>query len=367
MFLLKIYKRDILNAKRNFGLDLVRSVAIGMVLMAHFGLEEKDTAGIKLGGLGVEIFFVLSGFLIGQILIKAFSKSLNAHSIFDFWIRRWFRTIPLYYLVLLYKFIFVDHTLGYKVFVYFIFLQNNFVGIDFMPITWSLVVEEWFYLTLPVFLFLFFYKRKITPASLLIFITGFILVVNVLRFVFVLNTESVFEGINGNFPFRLDSLMCGVLIASLKLKFETIYTKLSSFTLFLVFFILYLIQLYFFGKINLSGNLNDSIWARTLWFFTDSLLIAFCLPFIEQNLKIRSQTNVFKILITGISIFSYCAYLIHMEVYAHVIDSNVYTLKWAGECLAGVTLTFFISALIYSFYEKPMTDLREKFNRISKV
>ncbi|MBL0328837.1 MAG: hypothetical protein IPP64_05320 [Bacteroidetes bacterium] len=61
---------------RNFGLDLIRVVAISLVLIAHAGIT--SVYGLKIGGLGVEIFFVLSGFLIGQILIRDFSGGVNS-------------------------------------------------------------------------------------------------------------------------------------------------------------------------------------------------------------------------------------------------------------------------------------------------
>ena len=87
-------------SKRNFGLDLVRAIAILLVLITHIGLKSDYVGGLEIGNLGVEFFFVLSGFLIGGILIKDFSNGgVNIPVIANFWIRRWFRTLPVYYLV----------------------------------------------------------------------------------------------------------------------------------------------------------------------------------------------------------------------------------------------------------------------------
>ena len=88
---------------RVFGLDLMRALAIIFVVMSHGSMLEKantDFPWIRLVN-GVELFFVLSGFLIGGILIKNFQKtnSFGIKEIYNFWIRRWFRTLPNYYLV----------------------------------------------------------------------------------------------------------------------------------------------------------------------------------------------------------------------------------------------------------------------------
>ena len=90
---------------RVFGLDLMRALAIIFVVIGHGGwiLDKANTHFPWIRFIdGVELFFVLSGFLIGGILIKIFqnAKSIKLETIWSFWIRRWFRTLPNYYLVL---------------------------------------------------------------------------------------------------------------------------------------------------------------------------------------------------------------------------------------------------------------------------
>ncbi|RYY95852.1 MAG: acyltransferase, partial [Chitinophagaceae bacterium] len=87
-----------------FGLDLMRAIAILLVLVAHshFFWPGSYRAQQWFFGAtafwGVELFFVLSGFLIGRILLRLFDKAhVSAASIRVFWIRRWLRTLPNYY------------------------------------------------------------------------------------------------------------------------------------------------------------------------------------------------------------------------------------------------------------------------------
>lgn len=91
--------------KRIFGLDAVRTFAILLVLMSHSRFLNHHFIELyrigNLGYLGVELFFVLSGFLIGQILITSFEKDSSLKSLFDFWLKRWIRTLPNYYLFLI--------------------------------------------------------------------------------------------------------------------------------------------------------------------------------------------------------------------------------------------------------------------------
>src|ERR1700676_3766910 len=86
------------------GLDIFRSIAILLVLACHFSLcgvmTGPMTENIRfwLGILGVQLFFVLSGFLIGSILIRDLSaRGVGFQQVRHFWARRWFRTLPNYY------------------------------------------------------------------------------------------------------------------------------------------------------------------------------------------------------------------------------------------------------------------------------
>ena len=94
-----------LNPERIYGLDILRAFAILFVVAGHGEvLLPRQLKSINDFFVfdGVSIFFVLSGFLIGGILIKILEKNqITINLLFEFWIRRWFRTLPNYFLILI--------------------------------------------------------------------------------------------------------------------------------------------------------------------------------------------------------------------------------------------------------------------------
>lgn len=140
---------------RRPGLDVIRCMAILPVMLHHFrnfdGCPEWFAWFAMRGYIGVDLFFVLSGWLIGGQLIRKYRASSRIEPT-RFWFRRWARTIPPYFvmvglLVLLGKLSLSD------VSVFLVFLQNYTGDVGSWIISWSLCVEEHFYLVLPVFFF----------------------------------------------------------------------------------------------------------------------------------------------------------------------------------------------------------------------
>lgn len=349
---------------RNFGLDIIRTIAIWLVLLQHAGIAISGLNPIKIGGVGVEIFFVLSGFLIGGILFKDLNYNKPFFvTLWNFWTRRWFRILPLYYLVLIFKFAFIDNGIGVNIFYYFFFLQNNFYGIDFLEVSWSLVIEEWFYIFAPLYLFTItrFFRDK---NLVVLFLILFILVVNILRFVYVYHFNVPYQGVNGNFPFRFDSLFLGVTLAFMKFnKFKT-YDKMQNIYVFLIGFILFLSYLYWIVEINTPIYLVDELlFPRTLGFLILPFTVTLMVPFVEQFKEFHINTRLKKFLfvvITYTSVFTFALYLIHPFYYSLVQSEYFYSYPLLFKYSIAIIFTYITSYFVYTYFEKPILNVRDK-------
>jgi peptidoglycan/LPS O-acetylase OafA/YrhL len=348
---------------RNFGLDLMRAISIWMVLAQHGGINIPGLQPLRIGGIGVEIFFVLSGFLIGGILFKEIDKKMPiTKTLKNFWTRRWFRILPLYYLVILFKFIVIDHSIGYNIIYYLLFLQNNFYGIQFFGVSWSLVIEEWFYLFTPFYLI---FATNILKSEKKIFwaIIAFIVFVNLARLGYVLKANVPYEGINSNFPFRFDSLFLGVLLAFIKHKKWDLFEKLKSPYIALIGFAMFVGYIYFYWTLSYPNKLIDSsLLPRTIGFFILPFTVALTVPFlasINYNQHKNLLTKGFYQLITYTSILTYAIYLIHTFIFPVILHNPTIPsalLQW----IIALTLSYLFAWLVYQMFEKPILNYRDK-------
>lgn len=351
--------------KRNFGLDLLRAISIWLVLFQHAGINVPGLKPLKIGGIGVEIFFVISGFLIGGILFKEIDKKNNLRKTLQkFWVRRWFRILPLYYLILALKFLFIDDSIGWNILYYVFFLQNNFYGIDYFTVSWSLVIEEWFYLFSPIFLFyavhLLQKEKRIVYAMI-----AFILFVVVLRSIYVLHGNVSYEGINGNFPFRFDSLFIGVLLAYLNYKKWFLFDILKSRVVFFAGLLLFFGYLYYYWTLAYPDDLiNQRYFPRTIGFFILPFSIGLILPYVT-GLTISNWKKPHIRFIVQTSIFTYAIYLIHPFVYKNILNSD-WIHSYAIRFTLSILLTYVLAFLIYHGFEKPILTYRDKITRQRK-
>lgn len=138
---------------RNQPLDILRGIAVLMVVVSHYTVVlPGGSALLDTGSVGVDLFFVLSGFLISGLLFSEFKKT-GTIDVKRFWIRRGFKIYPSFYtLIGLTIFVAVarTHRLPRELIHEAVFLQNYLPRFWFH--TWSLAVEEHFYLFLPVLL-----------------------------------------------------------------------------------------------------------------------------------------------------------------------------------------------------------------------
>ena len=355
---------------RVFGLDLMRALAIIFVVMGHGLMLEKANTGFPWIRLmdGVELFFVLSGFLIGGILIKIFhAKSFGIKAIGNFWIRRWFRTLPNYYLVLVLNIVVVYFGIIREDFSqfnwkFFLFLQNfsgHFTG--FFWESWSLSIEEWFYLLFPIILTGIYFivkgfkvpKRQIFLGAILIFLLIPFMLRAIIASKFEVDQFWLEAKIFKVVIYRLDGIALGLLAAYIKHWHPSFWFKSRN-----IGFISGIVVCYAILYTTWPPNEFST---KVFQIFIQSIGCFLLLPKFDSMKKAPPIiTKVF----THISLISYSMYLLNLALVAEVINNNfppqgplsawaLYGVYWAAVIL--------LSTLLYKYYEKPMMDLREKW------
>lgn len=144
-----------MTAARIASLDLLRGLAALSVAIPHFLMTAQiaPAAAETISILGVEIFFVLSGYVLAPQIITYLIERPSVASLATFWFRRWMRTIPPYLVALVAASILARQLMTTDFLRYVFYLQNIAVQAntqDYFPIAWSLAVEEWFYLLFPL-------------------------------------------------------------------------------------------------------------------------------------------------------------------------------------------------------------------------
>jgi len=353
-----------LKSDRVFGLDLFRAVAILLVVLGHGSHFLKDTRFSDFPYFnmidGVDLFFVLSGFLIGTILLKEINKEkeFEWRSLFKFWKRRWFRTLPNYYLVLLLNYFIVKWSIiqgdilqfNWK---FFFFLQNfSAPFFDFFWESWSLSVEEWFYLFTPVLL-LFFLKLFSPKLS-------FLLVVLMMIIFPLLYRVYIFNPALDDFWYdvtlrkvvitRLDSIAYGLLASWVFYYFKSQWEKLKGLS-----FLLGLGLIVFILNIQTS---NTSFYNQVFAFSITPISAELLLPLINS---IQHFDGLIPKVITHISKISYSMYLINLALVSAIIRDNFATQNEIDGILKYLLywiLVIALSTLLYYIFERPMLKLR---------
>ena len=359
---------------RIFGLDLLRCLAVLMVLTEHGIAAYFDARPFKalilfFAEYGVDLFFVLSGFLIGSIIIKIVNKDekVTFADIRIFWIRRWFRTLPNY---LLFMILYYLLNLRYawpvpydKLLLYFLFLQNAFKTMpDFYKISWSLTIEEWFYLLLPLILVIVQAILKINKKNIIVFSTLVLIITCLaLRLVLAFATHSTWdEGTRMLMPGRLDSIAMGVCIAILKFYKHNVWYNYKNLMAILGCTILVINSFAFYNTFIQKNHLYGNLYMNTFFFTISPIALALLIPWFYY-VKLSPKFKAIDYSVTTISLISYSIYLMHPLV------RDVLKAKY-GHVLNGITLfimlylfTFIGSYFTYNFFEKQITKLREGF------
>ena len=345
-------------------IDGLRCFAVLSVLIAHFivGNYGGETLNKIPFGTGVNLFFVISGFLITSILLQKKEAIYNQTTTFfkeikNFYVRRTLRIFPLYYIVLLFVVYFsfdqIKDYYGY-LFTYttniYMIIHNGYIGSK--THLWSLAVEEQFYLIWPFVILL------VPKKSILLFILSIILLSLISKYYF-LNLSPYTIGSNASFTSCLDSLGLGALLAHLQLNHLIFFKKLVTKKALILSIILYII-LFLFPCI-LSENL-ESLLKNT---FT-SIIYFFLVGLASQN---KFSTGVKALLENKISLYlgkiSYGIYLIHNfmpEAFEKFFAQKLPpTDHLSMRIVYWILLTIALASTSWYLIEKPILRLKKYF------
>jgi peptidoglycan/LPS O-acetylase OafA/YrhL len=212
---------------RSIALDLLRAIAILLVLGRHTVPGTGESSPLfgsvlnlwRQGGwIGVDLFFVLSGFLVSGLLFR--ELKIHKHILIgQFFARRGLKIYPAFFVFILATLgvrLLMDREIRISEFVAeFAFMQNYFKGV--WGYTWSLAVEEHFYLLLPLALFGCLPRGNdgsILPRRLLVLFVAVAAVCWVLRYRVAAELPFSYRTHMAPTHLRIDALLAGVLISA---------------------------------------------------------------------------------------------------------------------------------------------------------
>ncbi len=361
-------------------LDGIRGLAILMVILYHVGPYAGTFTGnpvlifvinsMQIGWLGVDLFFVLSGFLITDILLRM-REEPNYFK--NFYIRRILRIFPIYYIVVALLLVFLpslEKTRGFQEqssWPFFIFYQQNWLYIlkrpvsGYLTVTWSLAIEEQFYLVWPA-LVKWLDKRRLVIAASAAFIFSLCLRLIISRLSLDLNYA---EEINYySTPTRLDGLMVGALIA-IAYKSQAWKNWLARLA-WPVFGLSMLAMVYILtGKSvePFSKNIMITTWSLTALALLGGALIVLLKSQPENSwLRIIFRNRI----LTFFGKYSYAMYLIHAPIIFFLyhqfsnakLKGGMVSLTFIVLSISGIIL---VSLISWNLLEKRILDLKKHF------
>lgn len=345
-----------------------------------------------MGDRGVDIFFVLSGFLIGCMLIK--EQKSGTINLKRFFIRRWLRLTPTYYFMLAIFAIGVSlnniESVNLSYLWANVFYVDNFLDMENRHIgySWSLAVEEQFYIIFALLMYCVVARLK-NPMILYVFL--FLLSFVIRYIVIALHPQLVitadlliatdpkahnhdfFELTYGNLHTRYGALVCGIIIAHLHVNNASILKALShpaigNIALLVAFLLAFgstAIPVYNLNNHNETLLIAYHTVHRNIFAMGIAGLIAVCL-------NAGGVTKIVRWLLARsfwfpITQLTYSLYLVHLPIligiYMYGVHKGLfYSVDFANMCLlllvAFIPITI-MAALVFIFLEKPFMNMRD--------
>ena len=342
-------------------IDSLRGYAVIAVILYHFKVPFFQG-----GYIGVDIFFVISGYLITSIIFREIMD--KKFDFINFYERRIRRIIPILFFVLIISilvqnklFLYDEKIDFYKIILSIIFFVSNLwfaqSGSYFEPDvsnshllhTWSLSIEEQFYLIFPVFLLLI-YKRNLILILIVLFLISFLLANNggILKKTYPFYDDFAFIKLPSNsfylLPTRIWELLAGSIISILKIRYINFVEKISiqKNILNVLGYLLIFLSFIFF---------SDKVYHPSIFTLIPILGISILLLFEIEN-KFWFKKIVNNTAMQNVGLISYSLYLWHLPILYFYIDYFGPKKIQIYETIILILVSFIFSILSYNFIEK---------------
>lgn len=327
---------------RNQPLDILRGIAIILVLGFHYSYFRFLW---QVGWSGVDLFFVLSGFLVSGLLFDEYKKR-GQIDVVRFWIRRGFKIYPPFYLLMLVTLASLilthKHDLN-LMWPEFLFLQSYFPHL--WPHTWSLAVEEHFYFTLPILLILTLkLAPKSNPMRLVPWMCGLFM-----AGCLILRTIGFYQGMNPvvlhtETHLRVDGLFAGVLMSYWYRFHQDKFKRIAAKPLWLIG-----LPLLVPTAICAPTSMVMDTFGLTMLYLGFACILAW-------SIGLPQSKNFLARGLAWIGKYSYSIYLWHLPLWA-----ILYRGRMSFEFfLVGVTISILFGAAMAKLIEIPSLKVRDR-------
>ncbi len=356
------------------GLDSLRAIAVVWTMLFHSflvgGLGEHWSWLSRYGWMGVDLFFVLSGFLIGQQVLAPLARG-EGLSFRDFWLRRAFRILPAYWAVLALYLLWPDFREApgmepwWKFAGFFVNLSIDYSANAAFSHAWSLCVEEHFYLLFPLLAVAF--ARRGSRNAVIAFLVALVLGGIALRTTTWLHDSA--PGGDRNwfvedlyYPTwnRLDGLLAGVALAVWKTWRPAQWARMATHANLVFLAGLATLALAFWLFSDRTGLLGNSVGWPVLSAALAMLVFAAAQP----------DSAIGRRVVPGagwLAAVSYSLYLVHKPVYGLVAWQWGAMLEGRGVVafLAYGVASLLAAAVLHYAVERPALRLRDRVPRPS--
>jgi len=356
--------------ERVAALDLLRGTAALSVAVPHFimlnsAADWAETVSV----LAVEVFFVLSGFVLGPQILRCLHNGQTS-DLGVFLARRWMRTIPPYLFALALISTIVGHAeladvARYALYVENLYAQHNVN--DYFPVAWSLSIEEWFYIAFPGLLMAAAWCfRNNRDAFAVVVALCFIATITLLRVVFG-DLDDWGPGVRRVVAFRVDSIAYGFLLYMLVRRWAqsasdwraAVFNPMGAVVLFIVAASFAAVLMWRIEAVQSHG-------AETLFPFAAAGfgISAILLAYSARHAVQRSSR--LTACCTFLGRVSYSLYLFHLSV-AMIIAPHLAGRSVAVQVAVYLGICLALSAVFYRIFERPILAMRPGYRRPSET